>query len=887
VALATLALVAAQPAAAADLSAARRLSLDNGLTVLTLYDPSHPVVAVQMLYRAGARNETTGITGIAHYVEHMLFRGTKSFGLADVTGVIERAGGEWHGYTYLDQTTYFEAAPRDLLLTLLRLEAERMTAARMAPEEVAPERGAVFQELRGYQNDARTILFDEAMATLFLQHPYRNNTMGWESDLAGITHQDLVTFYRRYYGPRNAVLAIAGDFDPASIEAQVRAVFGAIPAGGESTEIRTVEPPPSGPRRITVRRAGAAASLMVSFLAPPPSRPRDYAALMVLDAILSRARGLSFRGGENDQTGGAAADPESRLGRALASSAATRFGTAFVPTEYPYHYTIYAVPKPGRAVDEISPAIFRVLAEAGQAVGRDEIASARRRIEANLLLEVDSPVDLAHELAFWTGLGGLDLRRGVVEALGAIGPDEVSRLARRFTPEAATVGILLPEGPGPGTAPRGDAAGPEEVEAAAPAPAAAAPAATAPPLPTAGRARPAPRRAEAAGVETLALGPQTRAIVDVRPGQRTFVLRAAAAHGGAGAGGVAAAGLLRGMAIALQQDAATRAALIDLGVRLSVQGPDDGPFAERHSFQVSLAGPDETLDPAVRLLAPALARALQARQPAQETKSLDPETRALQVLAAAATAVEARPAAADTPPAARLAEPGAPSISIALVSPYAATSVRDLLRILAPAGKPTAPERKSGGGGAPLAAGRRVEMIPAIAQGRLLIAIPGGDDAEALGALAYVLHHSYSGRLGVKAIAEMGLVYSMESEAVTRGRPLAYFTMGAEPQSLARLEAAMLEVLDRAAATLTEQEVVEYRSFVAGDLPVRLSDPQKAARLWCSALLRGEDHTGPRRAVDRARGLTRERVAAMARAALDPARRLTVVVTREATAGGT
>ncbi|MFQ5876297.1 MAG: M16 family metallopeptidase, partial [Acidobacteriota bacterium] len=235
--------LAAGPATAADLSDARAFRLDNGLRVLVLHDSAHPVVAVQALYTVGARCETSGITGIAHFVEHMLFRGTESFGPAEVTGVIERAGGEWHGYTSLDLTTYFEAAPSDLLPTLLRLEAERMTRGRLAAEEVEAERGAVFQEYRGYQLDPRTELFDETTALLFRQHPYRNNTMGWESDLRAIDHEDLVAFYRRDSGPRNAVLAIAGDFDPDGIEEQVKEAFGAIPPAGATTRVRTVEPP--------------------------------------------------------------------------------------------------------------------------------------------------------------------------------------------------------------------------------------------------------------------------------------------------------------------------------------------------------------------------------------------------------------------------------------------------------------------------------------------------------------------------------------------------------------------------------------------------------------------------------------------------------------------
>ncbi|HEU4401755.1 MAG TPA: insulinase family protein, partial [Candidatus Polarisedimenticolia bacterium] len=853
--------------AAADLDAARRFSLDNGLTVLTLRDASQPVVAVQMLYRVGARNETTGVTGISHFIEHMLFRGTVSFGLADVTGVIERAGGEWHGYTYLDCTTFFQAAPRDLLPTLLRLEAERMTEARMAPAEVEPERGAVFQEYRGYQNDARSDLFDLTIATLFLEHPYRNNTMGWESDLAGITHGDLVAFYRRYYGPRNAVLSIVGDFDASRIEEQVRRVFASIPASGESTAIRTVEPEPTGERRITIRRPGAAPAVMVAFPAPPPARPREYAALLVLDALLGHARGLSFRSAENDQTAGADAEPGSRLGRALAGSPADRFGTAFVPTLYPYHYSIYATPATGRSPEEIPPVIDAVLAGVARSLTRPEVDTARRRIEAALLLETDSPVELAHELAFWTGLGGMEIRAAVVRELKAIGPDEVRALARSFVPKRSVVGILLPEG-APDGADQAGAARPAVPGTVPPAPTSAAGTASGAPGPAVRL-----RRADQARVETLRLAPGGRAIVDARPDQKTFVLRVAATCGGSG---MAALARLRDATRRLEEDGGTRAALADLGVRLTLLAPGEGTFSDRDTAQAELQGPADAFAETAQIFAPALKRALGDASSTPTPRATGPPERALQILAEAISPAETP---AGPPPSAP------PAISIALVSPYGAPATRSLLASLVPAG--AAPVATAGKGEAwrsALPAGRREETIPGIAQGRLLIALPGNaEDKEALAALTYILHHAYSGRLGVKAIAEMGLVYEMESEAVTRGEPLLYVTMGAEPQSLPRLEAALTEVLDRTATTLTEREVAEYRSFAAGDLVVRLADPEKAARLYGAALLRGEDHTGPRAGVERARALTTGRVAALARAALDPARRLTVVVTRPAT----
>jgi zinc protease len=883
--LAILALGAFWPvrqAAAADLSAARGFTLDNGLKVVTIHDPSHPVVAVQMLYTVGARNETTGITGIAHFLEHMLFRGTRSFGLADVTGVIERAGGEWHGYTYLDCTTYFEAAPRDLLPTLLRLEAERMTAGRIAPSEVDPERGAVFQEYRGYQLDARSDLYDEAIAALFLQHPYRNNTMGWESDLRGIDHGDLVSFYRRYYGPRNAVLAIAGDFDPARIEAQVREIFGAIAAGGESTAIRTAEPDLTGPRRITIRREGATPAMMVSFLAPPPSRPRDYATLMILDAILGSAKGLSFYRHSGDLTEGARVESASRLGTIRPGSAAARFGTGLVPTLYPYHYSIYATPEEGRSLGEIESLVFGALEGLAAGAAPGEIDSARLRIEAADLLETDSPVEIAHEAAFWTALGGLRVRDAILRALPDVSGEDVQRMARALSPVRAVVGAVLPAGEEEG----------EPHHAAQREPSPAAPPGRRPP--PAGRDGAAgiqglPRSGRPA-VETMSLGEGDRAIVDTRPLLKTFVLRIALRAGRGGVSDRAAIARMRGLARALDQDDAARSGLEEIGVRSTILAPGEGSFADRDTAQAILRGPAPALGSAIRILSAALRRSPRTEEAVADEPSRDPGERALQMLDEA-LADRDRPVSASGAPA------GGPALSVALVSPYAGGAVKTPLRGLAaavregstgpapraegaPGARPVRAGAPPGDATTPFPAGSLSAAIPAISQGRLLLALPGEGDPEALRALAYILHHDYGGRLGAKAIAEMGLVYSMDSEAVTRGRPLFYATMGASPESLGSLQTALAGVLDGTAATLTPGEVAEYRTFAAGDLVVRLADPEKAAALWSAALLRGEDHRGPAASVERARALTQSDVVRAARAALEPGRRLTIVVTR-------
>ena len=233
--LAWLALVSfvACPLAAFDLSEARRFQLENGLTLIVLEVPDLPVVSVQMLYRVGARNEQVGRTGLAHFLEHMAFRASEHFPDTELVSAIYAAGGEWHGYTWLDQTTYFETLPADKLDLALRIEADRMARLLIPADEVEAERGAVLTEMHGYENDPASVLNDAVLAVSFLQHPYRNNSIGWESDVASMSHGDLVEFYRQSYCPANAVLAIVGRVSAGPVLERVRDLFGALPAERE------------------------------------------------------------------------------------------------------------------------------------------------------------------------------------------------------------------------------------------------------------------------------------------------------------------------------------------------------------------------------------------------------------------------------------------------------------------------------------------------------------------------------------------------------------------------------------------------------------------------------------------------------------------------------
>ena len=199
--------------------------LDNGLTVLVAEEPGSPLVTVAMAYKVGARNEAAGTTGLAHYAEHMTFRGTARFPGHELADSITRQGGRTSAYTWIDQTYYASTLERGGLDHLLDVEAERMSAATFDPEGFRKERTSVLAELRSY-DDPQSLLYDAVLAASFEIHPYRNNTIGWLSDVEALTRDDAYAFYRRYYQPNNAVLVVASGLGADQVLAKVRERFG-------------------------------------------------------------------------------------------------------------------------------------------------------------------------------------------------------------------------------------------------------------------------------------------------------------------------------------------------------------------------------------------------------------------------------------------------------------------------------------------------------------------------------------------------------------------------------------------------------------------------------------------------------------------------------------
>ncbi|MGB5159814.1 MAG: insulinase family protein [Thermoanaerobaculia bacterium] len=430
-----LALLFASPVAGFDLSRAEVSRLDNGLTLIVLEDQTFPVVSVQMLYRVGARHEEVGRTGMAHFLEHMAFRDTQNFPDTEVVSRIYAVGGEWHAYTWLDQTTYFETLPSEYLDLALRIEADRMARLLIPADQVDPERGAVLAEMHGYENDPSSVLHDAVLMMSFLQHPYRNNTIGWESDVESIQYADIVDFYERYYQPANAVLVVVGDISVPEVQQQVDVLFGPLAGGHRATPPPTVEPLQMGVRRLTYEGTAAQNTFKIAYRAPAVN-DSDYVAFLVLQEVLAGGSGVNFSQNE----WGDAVRSGARLDGTVEDLV-----TWFIPTAAPYVFTLGGSLDLTASSEETEARIEAALAGVrDRPIEPEELEAAKKHLLRELVFDVETTEDAAHQLAFFAGLDGLDVLLDLPARIAAVTAEDIQRVALTYLrPEQRTIGWYL------------------------------------------------------------------------------------------------------------------------------------------------------------------------------------------------------------------------------------------------------------------------------------------------------------------------------------------------------------------------------------------------------------------------------------------------------------
>ena len=267
--------------------------LINGLKVLTKEVHAAPVASSYIWYKVGSRNERPGLTGVSHWVEHMLFKGTPKFSKEELGRFIEGNGGRWNAFTSNDYTAYYETLPADKISVALALESDRMQNSVFDPEEVEAERTVILSEREGYENTPQFVLREEVQATAYKAHPYQWGIIGWPSDLKTMTRDDLYNYYRQRYVPNNATLVLVGDFDTAELMEQVETHFGPLPPGEPIAGPSTIEPEQRGERRVTVRKEGTLAYVAIVYHIPAAGHP-DFYPLEVMSTVLSMGKTSRF-----------------------------------------------------------------------------------------------------------------------------------------------------------------------------------------------------------------------------------------------------------------------------------------------------------------------------------------------------------------------------------------------------------------------------------------------------------------------------------------------------------------------------------------------------------------------------------------------------------------
>jgi zinc protease len=414
--------------------------LENGLTLIIKEVHTAPVASCWIWYRVGSRNEVAGMTGISHWVEHMMFKGTERFGKGAIMRLVNKNGGTLNGFTSQDYTVYFETLPADRLSLGLHIEADRMANSLFDPAEAASERTVIISEREGAENSPTFLLNEEVSAAAFKVHPYGHPVIGWKDDLRGITREELWQHYKTYYGPHNALLVVAGDIATGTVLKEVEALFGPIPPGPPPPPVRQVEPPQQGERRVVVRRPGTTAYFQAVFHISNGRHP-DIFPLLVLDAVLSGAKPMNLFGG------GVATHKSARLYRALvetelASRASSGFGLSADPGLFHFHATV----REGRTLEEVEAAMLLEIERIRQElVSSPELSKAVKQARAQFAYSSESVTNQA----FWLGyLEMLDSYRRLDTFLGslaAVTAQDVQRVAQLYLGEDNhTVGWFMP-----------------------------------------------------------------------------------------------------------------------------------------------------------------------------------------------------------------------------------------------------------------------------------------------------------------------------------------------------------------------------------------------------------------------------------------------------------
>jgi zinc protease len=285
--LASLALAVAVDGAKAGPRAVE-FTLGNGLQVLVIPDHRAPVVTQMIWYKVGAADEPPGSSGIAHFLEHLMFKGTEAIPASQFSKIVARNGGEDNAFTNHDVTAYFQRVAKDRLPTVMAMEADRMANLRLSEEDVATERNVILEERRSrVDNDPSSILQEQMMAALYTNHPYGIPIIGWAHEIAALDREDALGFYQRFYAPNNALLVVAGDVEPEEVRKLAAETYGKLPPHGSlNGRVRPKEPEHYAPVRVELEDARAGRMTVQRYYLTPSYATAEPGEAEALDLLM-------------------------------------------------------------------------------------------------------------------------------------------------------------------------------------------------------------------------------------------------------------------------------------------------------------------------------------------------------------------------------------------------------------------------------------------------------------------------------------------------------------------------------------------------------------------------------------------------------------------------
>jgi len=406
--------------------------LDNGLKILLYEDHNIPQVALYTFFRVGSRNERPGITGVSHFIEHMMFNGTKKFGPGEFDRKMEFSGGANNAFTGDDMTGYTDWFPPAALEAMIVMEVDRMQGLIFEPKVLESERGVVASERRmSVENNNDSILSENVRATAIMAHPYHWDVIGWMSDILSWKRDDIMAYYRTFYSPNNAILIVVGDFESAKALDLIKKYYSGIPAGPPPPAVTTVEPPQMGPKQVFIRKEAQTPSFNMVYHAPNCQSP-DFYPLSILDMVLLN--------GES-----------SRLYKRLVrdEQLALNVYGGVGETIDPMLFEIYVKPRPGVDLNRLEAVIEEELGKVKkEGITEKEYRKAQNMIRSGFYFGLQSNAGKAGRLGSTEVLyGSFEKLFTQMDNYAAVKREQVQEAAKKYlTENNKTVGKLIPEG---------------------------------------------------------------------------------------------------------------------------------------------------------------------------------------------------------------------------------------------------------------------------------------------------------------------------------------------------------------------------------------------------------------------------------------------------------